>query len=502
MDQYKENENNQANDELGNENVSEPSYEEIKSASQPDGADDAVPNDVQPDFSALEAQHEDSAASDNTQEYDKARSESGSYSQYPGAQQSSQYSDSGAYTWQNPNPYNAYNNANTYAAPAPARSKKKLSGAAVALIGVSSVAFVLLMAVIVMFVSMNANKKTGKDPVKDNNTTQNNKNESNTERDPNVNLPSLETQQPTNGALSVPQIYEKVKDSVVGIIVTATNGSQIAQGSSTGIILSEDGYIATNAHVVDGAATIKVVLTDESEYTAELIGSDSRTDLAVLKIDKTGLQPAEFGDSDALVVGETVVAIGNPYGLELAGTVTSGIVSALNRRIVIESVYMTLIQTDASINPGNSGGPLVNAYGQVIGITSSKIVNSGYEGIGFAIPITGATDIIGELIQYGYIKDRPYIGIQGSDLDATYAQLYSIPQGVYVQYVDPESDAYAKGLKKGDIIIAVNGTEIKNMAELDEEKNKHSPGDSVTLTIYRNTRKTDITIILSETSGN
>lgn len=500
MDQYKENENNQANDELGNENVGEPSYEDINSASQSVDAENAASTDTQTDIPASEVQHEDSAASDNTRECDKARSESESYSQYQGAQQSSQYGNSGAYTWQNPNPYNNYNSQNEYATATPVKSKKKLSGAVVALIGVSSVAFVLLMAVIVMFVSMKtkANENIG---VNDNNTTQNNKNESNTGSSSNVNLPSLETQQPTNGALSVPQIYEKVKDSVVGIIVTTTNGSQITQGSGTGIILSEDGYISTNAHVVDGAATIKVVLTDESEYAAELIGSDSRTDLAVLKIDKTGLQPAEFGDSDSLVVGETVVAIGNPYGLELAGTVTSGIVSALNRRIVIESVYMTLIQTDASINPGNSGGPLVNAYGQVIGITSSKIVNSGYEGIGFAIPITGATDVIGELIQYGYIKDRPYIGIQGSDLDATYAQLYNIPQGVYVQYVDPESDAYAKGLKKGDIIIAVDGTEIENMAELDEEKNKHSPGDSVTLTVYRNTRKTDITIILSETSG-
>ena len=163
---------------------------------------------------------------------------------------------------------------------------------------------------------------------------------------------------------------------------------------------------------------------------------------------------------------------------------------------------MTLIQTDASINPGNSGGPLVNAYGQVIGITSSKIVTSGYEGIGFAIPITGATDIIEELIQYGYIKDRPYIGIQGSDLDATYAQMYNIPQGIYVQYVDPESDAYSKGLKKGDIITAVNGVKISNMAELDEQKNNHSPGDTITLSVYRNTRTVDIKIILSESSGN
>ena len=219
--------------------------------------------------------------------------------------------------------------------------------------------FVLLLAVIVMFSAFRTSDKAVADNDRDvsDNTNSNSDNTDNSDNS-NVNLPSLETQQPTTDALSVPQIYDKVKDSVVGIIVTVTNGSQIGQGSGTGIILSEDGYIATNAHVVADAASIKVVLTDETEYTAELIGSDTRTDLAVLKINKTGLQPAEFGDSDKLVVGETVVAIGNPYGLELAGTVTSGIVSALNRRIAIENVYMTLIQTDASINPGNSGGRL------------------------------------------------------------------------------------------------------------------------------------------------
>lgn len=416
-----------------------------------------------------------------------------------------------AYTWQNPNPYN--NGYSGYTdvpkkEPVPKKVRKKASGTTVALISVSAVAAMLFIAVCVMYViitsggSKNKLYLQGSDTHKNENVNNGSAPEDKTdEQNSDVVLPDLETTKPTTGALSIPQIYAKLKDSVVGITVTVAGAPQISQGSGTGIVLSEDGYISTNAHVVNGATTIKVILANNQEYNAQIIGLDEKTDLAVIKIEATGLTPAEIGDSNTLLVGETVVAIGNPYGIELAGTVTSGIVSALNRQLEIEGTYMTLIQTDASINPGNSGGPLVNAYGQVIGITSSKIVTTGYEGIGFAIPITGATDIIEELIQYGYIKNRPFIGIQGSDLDATYASLYGIPNGVYVQYVDPESDAYSKGLKKGDIITAINGVEIASMAELDAEKNKNKPGDSITLTVYRNTKYLDITIMLSESSG-
>ncbi len=419
--------------------------------------------------------------------------------------------DNTEYTWQNPNPYNSANNTGYtgytgYTKPPkppkpPKKPKRKLSGMEWALISVGGVAIALLVTVIVLFASLSS--KNDK-PIIENSGGQAQqipeKNE-NKEQNEDVNLPALETQPPSTDALTIPQVYTKVKDSVVGIIVTKAGNATVAQGSGTGIILSEDGYISTNAHVVEGATAIKVVLANEKEYQAELIGSDARTDIAVIKIDEKGLSPAEFGDSDSLVVGETVIAIGNPYGLELAGTVTSGIVSALNRQIVIESFYMTLIQTDASINPGNSGGPLVNTYGQVIGITSSKIVESGYEGIGFAIPMNGATKIIEELIQHGYIKNRPFIGITGSDIDKNYAQIYSIPEGVYVEYVDPESDAYKKGLKHGDIIVAVDGVEIGSMAELDAEKNKKSPGDTLKLTVYRNTKKLEINVILSESTN-
>ncbi len=408
------------------------------------------------------------------------------------------------YTWQNPGPYNSDNEGYTgytgYTPQKPQKPKKpknarrKLTGVEIALIAVGGISVLLLVAVITLVSMFVIDSKQPE-------AQTNEQTQSDSNKKPSTTPPSLETQQPTGDALTIPQVYEKVKDSVVGVVVTTAANQKVSQGSGTGIILTEDGYISTNAHVVEGATKIKVVLTDESEHEAELIGSDSRTDLAVLKINKSGLTPAEIGDSDQLVVGQTVVAIGNPYGLELAGTVTSGIVSALNRQIVIESFYMTLIQTDASINPGNSGGPLVNDNGQVVGITSSKIVSSGYEGIGFAIPITSATTIIQELIQYGYIKDRPFIGIQGSDIDKNYASLYSLPEGVYVEYVDPESDAYKKGLKRGDIIIEADGVKISSMAELDAEKNKKSPGQTLTLTVYRNTKKIEIAVVLSESTG-
>ncbi len=402
------------------------------------------------------------------------------------------------YTWQNPSPYSSSYTGYTqnFQKPdKPKKPKRKLKGIEIALISIASVAAVLFICVCV-FVSMfiiNPEKPVSKPEIsQQTQIKEEQKNE--------VNLPALNTQPPSTDAMTIPQIYQKVKDSVVGIIVTVMDQGQISQGSGTGIILSEDGYIATNAHVVSGATTVKVVLNDETEFDAEIVGNDAKTDLAVLKIEAKDLKPAEFGDSDKLVQGETVVAIGNPYGLELAGTVTAGIVSALDRQMVIENVYMTLIQTDASINPGNSGGPLVNSYGQVIGITSSKIITTGYEGIGFAIPITGATEIIEELIQYGYVKDRPSIGIYGRNIDETYASFYSIPTGVYVEYVDPESDAHKKGLKQGDIITAINDVEVDSMATLDAEKNKYKPGDTVTLTVFRNSKTLKISIVLSETT--
>lgn len=320
------------------------------------------------------------------------------------------------------------------------------------------------------------------------------------EEDAVYNMPEISTEEKKGEALSLVAINKKVKNSVVGILISEQKEEEPVF-SGSGFIISQDGYIMTNAHVVEEAAQVKVVLSDGiTEYKAIIVGQDDRSDLAILKVDATGLEPAELGDSDQLEVGETVVAIGNPYGMELAGSVTDGIVSALNRKIEMNGTFMTLIQTNAAINPGNSGGPLVNAYGQVVGITSSKLVATDYEGIGFAIPINHVVDMSEELITYGYIKTRAYIGIQGSDLTAAYAKYHDLPQGVYVSYVDPKCDAASKGLKEGDVIIGFNGQEIKSMAELNDLKDSFHPGDTVTIKVWREEKDFEITITLTEAS--
>lgn len=302
-----------------------------------------------------------------------------------------------------------------------------------------------------------------------------------------------------SGSLTVQQIAAKAVPSVVTVI------SQTYYGESTGsgIIKSGDGYIITNAHVVTGSQSVKVVLpgeTENSAISAEIIGEDSQTDLAVIKINagaKT-LIPAEFGDSDKLSVGQTAVAIGNPLGLEFAGSVTSGVISALGREIEIDGRQMTMIQTDASINPGNSGGPLVNDAGQVIGINSVKISNSYAEGLGFAIPINNALPIIDELIENGYISGRPSIGISGEDIDETVSRYYNLPQGVAVALVDPTSGAARAGIQAGDIITAINGQEITGIAELNKIKNNFKAGDTVRLSIYRDGESTEVDVILQD----
>ncbi|MBQ8926656.1 MAG: trypsin-like peptidase domain-containing protein [Oscillospiraceae bacterium] len=321
------------------------------------------------------------------------------------------------------------------------------------------------------------------------------------------------------GALTIPEIVEKALPSVVGISSTFEytqsggsywgfgfygydNGSGNTQqitGTGTGIVMSEDGYIITNAHCIyddseyqcGKAVAVSVVMgdEDETEYEAQIIGYDLETDLAVLKINATGLTPAEFGDSDALSVGELVVAIGNPLGFELFGTTTCGIVSALNRNVNINEKEMTLIQTDAAINQGNSGGPLLNAYGQVIGINSAKMSSSygsaSVEGLGFAIPISDAKEIIESLINNGYVTGRPQLGITGVDVTESDAERFSVPQGVYVYNVTSGSAADEAGLRQGDVITAIEGTEITTTEQLNEVKNQYNAGDTIELTVYR-----------------
>ena len=298
-------------------------------------------------------------------------------------------------------------------------------------------------------------------------------------------------------ALCLQDIYSSVIDSVVSISSMTSSGTS----SGTGIIMSQDGYVITNHHVITGALVISVLTNDNQEFEAALVGSDEMSDLAVLKIDARGLQAAEFGDSSKLRVGDSVVAIGDPLGVQLRGTMTNGIISAINRDLTVGDRTMTLIQTNAALNNGNSGGPLINCYGQVIGINTVKMssyytATASVEGLGFAIPISVAKPIIDELIENGYVAGRPAIGISGDSLPSYYRTYYRLPDGVYVTSVNEGSDAKAKGIREGDIVTAINGEKICSIDELNTVKNQYAAGDEVTLTIYRSGTYYEVTVTL------
>lgn len=312
-------------------------------------------------------------------------------------------------------------------------------------------------------------------------------------------------------------IAEKVSPSIVGIKVTTRPqdlffGFAGRQGGSegSGIIIKSDGYIMTNHHVVemakDKSAKIEVYLPTQKDkpYQAKIVGSDWRTDLAVLKIEATNLPAAELGDSDELKVGDQVVAIGNPAGLELMGSVTVGYISGLNRNIPIEDIKdMKLIQTDAAINPGNSGGALVNSRGQVIGVNNAKMGGQGFEGLGFAIPMNKAKEVTDSLIEYKYVKGRPLLGITpDARFNENVAKQYNVPAGVLVADIHPLSGAYKAGIQAGDIITKVDGKQVKNRTELDEIKNKHKPGDTIPIEIYRDGQTKTVQVKLIEDTGN
>lgn len=298
-----------------------------------------------------------------------------------------------------------------------------------------------------------------------------------------------------SSSMGFADIYEKCIPSVVSII--AESPTSVSMG--TGIIMTGDGYIITNDHIISGGERITVTLQDNEVYIAALVGDDSISDLAVLKIEKTGLTPAEFGDSDSLRVGDIVVAIGNPTTSEqLRGTMTDGIVSAINRTIEVDGRMMTLLQTNAALNSGNSGGPLINQYGQVIGINIMKYVSetASIEGLGFAIPISVAKPIIDELIDKGYISGRVSIGILAYDIPAYAAEYYGLPEGIYIEEIDPRSDAYNSGLQTGDVIVAVNGEKVTNKSELLAYKNALKIGDTITLTVFRDGDYYDYDVVL------
>lgn len=250
-------------------------------------------------------------------------------------------------------------------------------------------------------------------------------------------------------------------------------------GQGSGFITSQDGYILTNHHVVNGASTITVVLPDKREFKAQVIGSDARTDVALIKIDATGLPFLRMADSNKLKVGEWVMAAGSPFGLK--NTITAGVVSAINRDT---GDYLSFIQTDAAINPGNSGGPLVNYYGQVVGITTSKIVSETYEGMGFAIPSQTVKSIVDTLVKNGYVEGRVKIGISGIAVTSDQASNYNIPQGIYVQSIVSGGPCDGTSLEEGDIITEVDGETITSFADVYAILETHKPGDKIKVKYY------------------
>ena len=341
---------------------------------------------------------------------------------------------------------------------------------------------------------------------------------SNSQSSDSSNLNNLNTQQVSLLDFSETGIgvANKVKPSIVGITVEFSvnsifyNSSGTAKASGSGIIISEDGYILTNNHIVSSTSesnnafyevgkankvTVKLY-NDDTEYEAQIIGTDSQTDLAVIKIDKTGLTPAELGDSDSVQVGEFAMAIGNPLGLD--NSVTAGIVSAVNREVTDSDGNKYLaIQTDAAINAGNSGGALVNSQGQVIGVNTLKLSGEDVEGVGFAIPINSTKEIYEQLIQYNKVK-RPYIGIGGIDLDEETAKKNNLVVGIYIKTIEDFSAAEKAGLRIGDVIIEADGQKITTMDELNEIKNSKSIGDTIKLKVYRNGNEKEVTVTLQE----
>lgn len=309
---------------------------------------------------------------------------------------------------------------------------------------------------------------------------------------------------PVSGqSMSVSQIVQNVSNTVVAISteVTSSNGWNQYSGtcSGSGVIISPDGYIVTNNHVVEDANSISVQLMDGSSYDARLIGTDSQTDLAVIKIEASGLTAAQIGSSDALMVGDEAIAIGNPLG-ELAGTVTNGIISALDREITIDGETHTVLQTNAAINQGNSGGGLFNNQGQLIGIVSAKSAGTGVEGLGYAIPIDLADPVINDLIENGYVTGRGYLGITIMDIqDAQTAFLYRVPQmGAYIASIENGSPAQAAGLKVGDCVLAVNDTEISSASELSKAIENSGSGSSVAIRVLRDGEEITCTATLAE----
>lgn len=294
----------------------------------------------------------------------------------------------------------------------------------------------------------------------------------------------------------VSAVVKKAISSVVGIEAESYSG-YITSRTGSGIILTKDGYIITNSHVISGCDSINVTLDNGEAYAAFVVGDDGYSDIAVLKIAAEGLTPAVLGDSDLVEVGQPAIAIGNPTG-QLQGTTTFGIISGVNRNVMVNNTVMNLLQTDAAINSGNSGGPLLNQQGQVVGINSAKVSISGYEGLGFSIPINTARPIAEELVRSGSVAGRPTLGVACSKLSAMASSFYGLPEGLYLSVVDDDCGGYHAGLQAGDVITHINDVRVKSMSEAYVQRNLYRAGENIKVTIYRRGLSQTVSVCLSD----
>lgn len=306
-------------------------------------------------------------------------------------------------------------------------------------------------------------------------------------------------------ALSVEEIAKRVGPSIVGVsCVTTTRtyfGTQTGESGGSGIIIDNKGHIVTNHHVISGASKIKVKLTSGNEYDATVVGSDEKTDIAIIRIKADEeLHVATIGNSDEVEVGSLAVAIGNPLASELFGTVTAGVISGVNRSMTVGQREMNLIQTDAAISPGNSGGALINKYGEIIGINSVKLVDDAAEGLGFAIPMNEAVPIIQDLMNYGYVKGRPMIGVSVREITPSIAYYNNllVEKGLYIMSVTEGSGAASAGLTRGDIITKINGQEISTSTEMNKVRDKHKAGETINITFIRGNVTQTVKVKLTE----
>lgn len=317
---------------------------------------------------------------------------------------------------------------------------------------------------------------------------------------------SSQTVEYTGETMTTQEVASYASESVVEISTEIVQRGTLMQqyvveGAGSGVIISEDGYLLTNNHVIEGANKITVRTKDTTSYEAKLIGTDSQLDVALLKIEATNLKPVVIGDSSSLQVGQKAIAIGNPLG-ELGGTVTEGIISALDRTIALNGNNMTLLQTDAAINPGNSGGGLFNSQGEFIGLVVAKSSGDDVEGLGFAIPVDNVKPIIEDLLNYGYVKGRPQLGVSLADISSMQdAKRYGVSQtGVYVASVSQGSSAASAGMKEGDLIVSIDGTTVGTSSEVQQIIKSHSVGDSINIQISRNSQVQNITVTLNEST--